>query len=192
MVKSLLLLINFTHDFTHSSGKMARALEQIEQNNVINHTNEAILWCRRHQIPIVHMYTGFQENYIDLPIHSPIFKRVKELGALKMGSWGCQIHEEIFTDPSDTIIPKHRISCFYGTELEQILTTHSINTLLIGGISTSAEVELTVREAHDRDYHSIVLSNTCAANNEANHLIALETISHYCKVKEVADLINAG
>lgn len=188
MVRSLLLLINFINDLCHRQGKMNENIDFIEKNGTIHHANETILWCRRHGIPIVHMHLAFHENYIDLPIHSPLFKEIKEKNALKMGSWGAKLHEDILFDPADTILIKHRISSFYGTELTQILTTHSINTLLIGGISTPHDVEMATREAHDRDYFALILQDVCAAKNDATHLLALEAISHYGKVRLLSDL----
>lgn len=130
-VKSLLLLINPINDFVHEQGKMNEALEMVQTYDLLNRMNQAILWCRRHQIPIVFMHTGFHDNYIDLPMHSSLYAHVKEKEALKIGSWGCELHEDLFVDPVDTRLIKHRISPFYGTELEQILSTHSINTLLV-------------------------------------------------------------
>ena len=192
MVRSLLLLVNFINDMCHRQGKMNECIEFIEKNGTINHANEAILWCRRHGIPIVHMHLGFHENYIDLPIHSPLFKSVKEKNALKIGSFGTKLHEEILFDPSDTLLVKHRTSVFYGTELTQILSSHSINTLIIGGISTPHDIEMAAREAHDRDYYTLVLQDTCAAKTDAAHLLALESISHYGKVRTIHDLSSSS
>ncbi|MCF7806638.1 MAG: cysteine hydrolase [Simkaniaceae bacterium] len=190
MIRSLLLLVNFINDYVHEQGKYNLCLKHIQSNDVINKVNEAILFSRRHSIPIVHVVTSFHSNYIDLPTHSPLFKQIKEHDALKLDTWGCQIHEDVFIDPSDTILHKHRISCFYGTELEQIIMTQQINTLLIGGISTPDEVEMAAREAHDRDLYSIILSDLCAAKEDARHLLALEMMSRYTKIKTLEKLIQ--
>ncbi|MDN3503959.1 MAG: cysteine hydrolase [Rhabdochlamydiaceae bacterium] len=187
-VKSLLLLINFINDYIEDRGALNQCIEEVHAKHIISRANQAINWCRSHQIPIVHMRTAFHDNYIDLPLHSPLFKVVKQREALKMNTWGSEIHEDIFKDESDTILTKHRISSFYGTELEQILSTHSINTLLIAGVSTSDDVELTAREAHDRDYYSIILEDICADRTNANHLLALENMERFTKVRKIADL----
>jgi nicotinamidase-related amidase len=70
---------------------------------------------------------------------------------------------------------KHRISAFYGTDLDQICRANNIERLILTGVSTSMAVELTAREAHDRDYHVTVITDatTCASDEEKNASLSI-------------------
>lgn len=64
---------------------------------------------------------------------------------------------------TDLIVKKTRYSAFCNTELESILKTKAIDTLIIAGFMTNFCCESTARDAHDRDYKVIVVSDAIAA-----------------------------
>ncbi len=82
----------------------------------------------------------------------------------------------------DFIVIKHRISPFYGTDLETVLRANKVDTLYIAGVSTNMAVELTAREAHDRDYNVVVLSDACGSYNKEVHEFSLKIISNLAEV----------
>ena len=73
-----------------------------------------------------------------------------------------QIHDEIAPAPDDIVVRKTRVGPFGTTDLHEQLQARGIDTLILAGISTSGVVLSTVRDAHDRDYRLIVLSDLCA------------------------------
>lgn len=73
-----------------------------------------------------------------------------------------QIHDEIAPAEGDVVVRKTRVGPFGTTDLQEQLQARGIDTLLLAGISTSGVVLSTVRDAHDRDYRLIVLSDLCA------------------------------
>ena len=85
---------------------------------------------------------------------------------------------------------KHRISAFYGTDLDLICRTNQIERLIFTGVSTSMAVELTAREAHDRDYHVVVITDatTCASDEEKN--ASLTTLKRIGLLMTTSELIQ--
>ena len=73
----------------------------------------------------------------------------------------------------DVQVFKVAYSAFFNTQLDWVLRRAGINTLAVCGIVTNGGVASTVRDAHMRDYHTIVLSDGCAAFSSTAHNAAL-------------------
>ena len=96
--------------------------------------------------------------------------------------------------PADFTVEKVAYSAFYQTRLEYILRSMDIDTLIIGGIVTNGGVASTVRDAHLRNIHTIMLSDGCAAFNRTVHdatLISLGSVTDVMTCAEAADMIGA-
>jgi nicotinamidase-related amidase len=80
-----------------------------------------------------------------------------------------QIHKELDYRAGDITVRKRRVGAFTTTDLDEQLRARGITTLVLAGISTSGVVLSTVREAMDRDYRIIVLSDACADRDPGTH-----------------------
>lgn len=169
-MKTAIINLDIINDITHKAGKIASYADRIEQENIITHINQINQWARKHHHLVIHVRVGFDNNYTQCSTISPIFKNAKTYGALNLNQWGCEYHASLKIEPNDIEVIKHRISAFYGTDLDLICRANKIERLELGGVSTSMAVELTAREAHDRDYHVVVVTDatTCASDEEKN------------------------
>ena len=81
----------------------------------------------------------------------------------------------------EQIVTCHRFSAFADTQLDVLLRSNCIRTAVLAGATTNCAVEATVREAADRDYHTIVAGDCVAAlDTEADlHAAALTNIGRY-------------
>lgn len=170
---NLLLTIDFINDIVHPAGKMASSAHMVAAQRVLEKTNDAITFARKHGIPVAHVKVGFPAAYANCPANSSIFSHAMKNGALQLDTWGTDFHQMLSVLPEDFFVVKSRISPFYGTTLETLLRAAEIKTIAIAGVSTNMAVESMVREAHDRDYQSIVLADCCAAATEDTHRAAL-------------------
>ena len=84
-------------------------------------------------------------------------------------TWNTDIVAELQPDPADVVLYKHRYSGFYETDLNEVLRSRSINSLIFTGWTTSVCVESTVRDAMFRDYRCLVLED-CTAEPLGNGL----------------------
>lgn len=80
--------------------------------------------------------------------------------AYKEGTWGEQFYAAQ-PKADDPIVVKHRYSAFVGTDLEMILRSRKITTLIVTGGGTAACVESTVRHGLSLDYDIFVISDCC-------------------------------
>jgi nicotinamidase-related amidase len=80
-----------------------------------------------------------------------------------------QIHTRLKPEPDDIMVRKTRVGAFSTTDLDQQLHARGVTTLVLAGLSTSGVVLSTVREAMDRDYQLVVLSDGCADRDADTH-----------------------
>lgn len=83
-------------------------------------------------------------------------------GLLNRGATPAEFHPRLVVDPSDLIVDKPRFGAFYGTDLEVILRSRGIDSLIIGGIATNGCCDSTAREAATRDFRVFFLSDGTA------------------------------
>jgi nicotinamidase-related amidase len=79
------------------------------------------------------------------------------------------IHPRLTPRPGDFTVRKTRVGAFSTTDLDQQLRAQAVSTLVLAGLSTSGVVLTTVREAMDRDYRIVVLSDGCADRDPDTH-----------------------
>ncbi|QLQ13334.1 MAG: isochorismatase family protein [Brevundimonas sp.] len=77
---------------------------------------------------------------------------------------------------SDVVVTKYNWGGFFGTDLDIQLRRRGIDTLIVGGLVTGIGVDTTVRQAHERGYNQIVLSDGCAGFTAEEHAYCLATI----------------
>ena len=93
-------------------------------------------------------------------------------GDFAPGSRG-QANVDLLAPLVDVSVCKVAYSAFFNTQLDWVLKKSGVDTLVVCGIVTNGGVASTVRDAHMRDYHTIVLSDGCAAFSSTAHNAAL-------------------
>ncbi len=83
-------------------------------------------------------------------------------GILNKGSESAALHKRLIIDPRDILLDKPRFGAFHGTDLELILRSRNIDTLIISGVATNVCCETTAREAAVRDFKVFFLSDGTA------------------------------
>ena len=87
----------------------------------------------------------------------------------------------------DVSVSKVAYSAFFNTQLDWVLRHAGIHTVAVCGIVTNGGVASTVRDAHMREYHTIVLSDGCAAFKPEVHTTSLAdmgTVAHVMRCDE--------
>jgi ureidoacrylate peracid hydrolase len=117
-----------------------------------------------------------------------------EEGMIDEASESAALHPAVRVDPRDIIVRKPRFSAFAGTDLELILRTRGIDTVIVAGIATDICCESTARDAADRGLRVIFLSDGTATGSgaddphaDADHAAALRRLDTY-----FADVVSVG
>lgn len=122
------------------------------------------------------------------PFISPHLKELRPFlgkGDFAPGSWGHGLVDEL--QPADLTVEKVAYSAFYMTRLEWVLRKAGIDTLVFAGIVTNGGVASTVRDAHVRDFRTIVLSDGCAAFSRETHERAIGDLGTVSKTMTCAE-----
>lgn len=125
------------------------------------------------------------------PMISPHLKALRPFlrrGDFAPGSRG-QANVDLLQPVVDVSVCKVAYSAFFNTQLDWVLRHAGIDTVVVCGIVTNGGVASTVRDAHMREYHTIVLSDGCAAFKPEVHDVALAdmgTVAHLMRCDEFA------
>lgn len=123
------------------------------------------------------------------PMISPHLKAMRPYlakGDFQPGAWGHQLVDTL--QPADLVVEKIAYSAFYMTRLEWVLRKCDIRKLYICGIVTNGGVASTVRDAHVRDFETVVLEDGCAAFTPQIHDTAIEALRPVCRVATIAEV----
>jgi ureidoacrylate peracid hydrolase len=154
--RTALINVDMQNCFVH--GSPISAPEGLEVQDRINRLAAA---CRKAGIVVVHTSHVLRPDGSNIGVLGELAPIVKE-GIVTKGSDSAALHKELHVDPRDILLDKPRFGAFHGTDLELILRSHGIDTVIISGIATNVCCETTAREATVRDFRVFFLSDGTA------------------------------
>ncbi len=114
-----LIALHRQNDICHPEGKIPFAVDRagLAATNFLEASRKAIGRARHLGFMVAHVHVAFAADYSDLPRNCRLFRAVKELGAVKLGSWGVEPYEGFEPAPDETHLIHKGNSAFFGTGL---------------------------------------------------------------------------
>ncbi|WP_127125810.1 cysteine hydrolase family protein [Georgenia sp. SYP-B2076] len=163
-----LLCIDFQRDFVEAGGFGESLGNDVSRlRTTIGPTRAVLDAARERGWAIIHTREGHRPDLSDLFLAkrdrgNPTLRIGEEgpMGRLLVrGSAGHEIVPELAPEPGEVVLDKPGKGAFYATDLETILRARGITHLVVTGVTTEVCVQSTVREANDRGFESLVLSD---------------------------------
>ena len=163
-----LIVIDMQRDFMEPGGFGETLGNDVSQlRRTIEPTAALLVACRAAGLPIIHTREGHLPDLSDCPPaklnRGEPSQRIGAPGPmgriLIRGEHGHDIIDELAPAPGEPVVDKPGKGAFYATELGELLAEKGIRSLIVTGVTTEVCVHTTVREANDRGYECLVLSD---------------------------------
>jgi len=163
-----LVLIDMQRDFLLPGGfgeSLGNDVSQLQR--VVEPLRTLLEACRAAGITIIHTREGHLPDLSDCPPaklrRGNPSQRIGDPGPygriLIRGEYGHDLVDELAPEPGEHVVDKPGKGAFYGTEFGDILERAGITQLIVTGVTTEVCVHTTVREANDRGYDCLVVSD---------------------------------
>jgi nicotinamidase-related amidase len=171
-----LVLIEYQNEFTSEGGVLHGAVSAVmDKTGMLPKTVALVDAARAAGVTIMHAPISFAPGYGEISKHPyGILKGVVDGNAFVKGTWGAAIVDDLSPEEGDIVIEgKRGLDTFASTNLDFILRSKGITTVIIGGFLTNCCVESTMRSAYENGYRVITLTDCTAATSAEEHDNAL-------------------
>lgn len=179
VLRTAVIVVDMQNAFVRRGGYFDLTGQDISRTErIIGPCQRILAAARQKGGKIIYFQMGCSPDFSDRgPADSPYNLKAKGLKLIRQrpelkdkfyiyGTWGAEIIEELKPRPEDIVVRKQKYDGFIGTNLEIILGTFGIKTLVFVGTATNLCVESTLRHAFFLDYFPILVSDAVSHAGE--------------------------
>lgn len=172
-----LVLIEFQNDFTSEGGTLHGAVSEVmDATGTLPNAKAALEASRAAGVTIVHSPISFQPGYYEISAHPyGILKGVVDSNSFVKGTWGCEIVDEMAPGEGDIVLEgKRGLDAYGSTNLDFILRSKGITTVILAGFLTNCCVESTMRSSYEKGFEVYTLTDAVGATSLDEHANAIK------------------
>ena len=180
-----LVIIDMQRDFVDPGGFGEALGNDVSLlRKAIAPTRKVLEAARKKGLLVVHTREGHRPDLSDLPLNKKLRGRLKTgigdpgpMGRILVrGEYGHDIVDALKPVAGEPVVDKPGKGAFYATDLDSLLHNRGIRQLVFCGVTTEVCVNTTVREANDRGYECVVLSDCVGSYFPEFQRVALEMV----------------
>ncbi|MFD9898638.1 cysteine hydrolase family protein [Mesorhizobium sp. UC22_110] len=176
-----LVVIDLQEDFLSNTGYFAKSgYDPSPLRAILPTVNRLILAARAAGVRVVHTRQGYRGDMADMTPYEKWRRKRNGLEGTEVllrSSPGFQIVSDIDVRDEDIIVDKTCNGAFTYTDFEHVLRAQGISHLLFSGCTTDVCVHTTLREACDRNFQCLTISDACASGDQYAHEAALHMVT---------------
>jgi ureidoacrylate peracid hydrolase len=193
-LRSVLLIVDLQNDFLHPDGAYVRGQCANPKAQALPERVKPVAQALKTAggLVVSSHFTLWPTSRGE-PMISPHLRQMRPFlrrGDFAPDSWG-QKDVDLLQPLIDFSVRKVAYSAFFNTQLDWALRKAGIENLVVCGIVTNGGVASTVRDAHMRDYHVVVLSDACAAFSDLVHETSLADMATVAQVMTCHEFLQS-
>jgi nicotinamidase-related amidase len=161
----------------------------------INNINLLIESARRTKVPIfytsVEMLPTKYESSARLYTYNKLFSRMQQQQRPQQSrSENMDLSPAVDRKEGEMVITKHTASIFIGTDFERMVRNADITTIIFTGIATELGVESSARDALNRDFYPLVVSDAVSSSDKDAHTRSLQNMENFLTVVSINEIMD--
>lgn len=172
-----LVLIEFQNDFTSEGGTLHGAVaDVIAATDTVGNAKKALEAARAAGAAVIHSPISFAPGYYEISSHPyGILAGVVSSNSFVKGTWGCEIVGDVAPGDGEIVLEgKRGLDAFGSTNLDFILRSKGIKTVVLAGFLTNCCVESTMRSAYEKGFEVYTLTDAVGATSLEEHANAIK------------------
>lgn len=187
--RSAVIVIDPQHDFCSEKGALAQrfGFDMGDIQRTVPQLNEFIATARRHGLLVVWVREVFADSKMRAS-HKSLWGSGDDIWLIREDSKGIEWYEGMVSPlPEEPIVTKWQYDAFEDTDLQLLLESRRISTVLMTGFTTNVCVETTARHAYIKGYQVLLVADCANATTREEHDAAVFNIGTYFGCLTTAD-----
>jgi len=147
-----------------------------ESPDLLSALGRAVAAARTAGVTVIYVRVAFRAGAPEVSPNNRAFSAIAGASGFGEADPATQVHPTLAPEAADVVVLKKRVSAFTGSDLEVVLRSRGVDSLVLAGIATSGVVLSTLRQAADLDYGLTVLEDGCSDRDPEVHRVLMEKV----------------
>ena len=168
--RSALLVIDMQNDFCAEGGYLhnMRPFDEADNVALAGRIMDLVRRARDRGVPVIWIMANYDPKHLAAPALAKRIEASRDAICCEGGTWGWDFFA-VEAAEGEAVVEKHSYNGFNNTNLDDILKSHGVETLVITGVATNVCVESTLREGYFRGYYVVVPEDCVACGIQELH-----------------------